>query len=133
MNGWYNSALGSFAGGDIDWDNDDIRVVLCNGYTADLTTDNALNDISAGNRVAVSSALTGKTSVAGALKAANYEFTNLTGSQVTAVVVYKHTGVESTSLLIRHFDRGANIPLTPDGSSWTLAFQNTIVGELSRP
>jgi len=84
-------------------------------YTVDLATHDNLDDIPAAARVAVSGALTGKTVAAGVADADIVTFTAVTGDQCEALVIYKHTGVESTSRLIAYIDSAAGLPVTPDG------------------
>ena len=44
-------------------------------------------------------------------------FTGVTGASIEALVLYVHTGDESTARLIMHQDTGVDgLPLTPDGS-----------------
>ena len=111
--------------GDIDLISDTIKIVLCtSGYTYSASHD-FLNDISAGNRVAISGALASKTTTSGVFDAADVTFTALTGSVVTSWVLFQDTGTESTSALIAYFDTvsgGGAFSFTPNGGNLTLQF-----------
>lgn len=125
-NALYDSGREGFLDGDIDWTSDDIRVILVdtNEYTVDLATHTALDDIDAEARVAVSGALTGKSSTAGVADAADVTFSSVTGDISEALVIYKHTGTESTSLLIAYIDTATGLPVTPNGGNITVAWDN---------
>ena len=110
---------------DIDLLTDTIKIVLCDsGYTYSTAHDN-LDDITAGARVATSSALASKTTTGGAFDAADVTYTALTGDTVTSWVLFKDSGTESTSKLIAYFDTvsgGGAFSFTPSGGDLTLSF-----------
>lgn len=110
---------------DVDLLADTIKIVLCtSGYTYSTAHD-FLNDITAGNRVSTSSALTAKTTTGGAFDAADVTFAGLTGSVVRSWVLFKDTGTESTSQLLAFFDTvsgGGSLNYTPNGNDFTLVF-----------
>ncbi|HUU63137.1 MAG TPA: hypothetical protein VMX96_04360 [Dehalococcoidia bacterium] len=112
----YEKARQGFLDGSIDWDTDDIRAILIDtaDYTVDLDAHDNLDDIPAGARVAVSGSLTGKTVVDGVADADDVTFSAVTGDQCEAIVLYKHTGVESTSRLIAYIDSATGLPVTPN-------------------
>lgn len=116
----------SFLEGAINWDTDDIRVILVDtgAYTVDLAAHNALDDIAGGARIAVSSTLTSTTTTDGVADATDVSFTSVTGTTVEALVIYKHTGVEATSLLIAYMDTGSNLPFTPNGGDVTIQWSS---------
>ena len=113
----YDKARQGFLDGSIDWDTDDIRAILIDtdDYTVDLANHDNLDDIPAAARVAVSGALTGKTVTNGVADAADVTFSAVTGDQSEALVLYKHTGTESTSRLIAYIDSATGLPVTPNG------------------
>lgn len=114
----YDAGREGFLDGSIDWDTDDIRAILIDAadYPAfDIAVDDNLDDIPAAARVAVSGALTGKTVTAGVADAADVTWSAVTGDQCEAIVLYKHTGIESTSRLIAHIDSATGLPVTPNG------------------
>lgn len=120
----YDKGRQGFLDGSIDWDTDDIRAILIDAgaYTVNLATHDNLDDIAAGARIAVSGALAGKTVVDGVADANDVTFTAVTGASVEAIVLYKHTGVESTSRLIAFIDSGTGLPVTPNGGNITVAW-----------
>ena len=84
-------------------------------YTVNLATDQYLSDIPGAARVAVSGAFTGKTNADGVADAADVTLSTVTGDPSEALVIYKHTGTEGTSILIAYIDSGTNLPVTPNG------------------
>ena len=110
---------------DIDLLSDTIKIVLCDsGYTYSASHDN-LDDITAGARVATSSALASKTTTGGSFDAADVTYQALTGDTVTSWVLFKDSGTESTSKLIAYFDTvsgGGALSFTPSGGDLTLSF-----------
>lgn len=124
-NGMFTRAKTALLSGDLDWDADDIRAVLIDSgaWTPNLSTDEYLSDVPGGARIATSGAITGKTVSAGVADAADVTFTSVSGVQSEGVLIYKHTGVESTSTLIAYFDTGVTgLPVTPDGDDITVRF-----------
>lgn len=124
-NSLYDAGRDAFANGDIDWVNDDIRAILVdtNDYSVDLATHNALDDIVSGARVATA-ALSGKSTSAGVCDASDVTFSTVSGDQSEALVLYKHTGVESTSILIAYIDTATGLPVTPGGGDITITWDN---------
>lgn len=124
-NAIYPLAKKALLDADIDLLVDTIKIVLCDsGYTYSTAHDN-LDDITAGARVATSSALASKTTTGGAFDAADVTYTALTGDTVTSWVLFKDSGTESTSKLIAYFDTvsgGGAFSFTPSGGDLTLSF-----------
>ena len=116
-NALYDKGREGFLDGSIDWDTDDIRAILIDvaDYTVDLDADDNLDDIPGAARVAVSGALTGKTVTDGVADAADVTWSSVTGDQCEAIVLYKHTGTDSTSRLIAYIDSATGLPVTPNG------------------
>lgn len=119
-------ALGreAFLDANIDWSANNIKLVLVDGddYTENLTTDNALDDIPAGARVATSGNLASKTSTQGTADAADVVLSTVTGDVSELVVFYYDSGVESTSLLFLYFDTATGLPVTPNGGDININF-----------
>jgi hypothetical protein len=119
----YPKAKEAFLKGDLDLDLD-VRIILID--TADYTYNAAhdfLSDVDAGARVATSGALTGKTFTNGVFDADDVVLSSVTGDASEAVIVYRHTGTESTSNLVAYVDSAASgLPVTPNGSNITIAF-----------
>ena len=118
-NALYPSFKQLLLGGDIDLANDDIKVVLVD--LADYTYSSAhdfLDDVAAGARVATSSNLASKTITSGTFDSGNPSFTSVTGDPSEALIVYKDTGIASTSPLIAFYDTGVTgLPVTPNGGN----------------
>lgn len=118
----YPSGLGAIANGGIDLDTSDIRVLPVQaGYVYDGADDN-LDDIIGGERAGSAVALTGKSIItpgspanSRALDAADTSMGTI-ASAGNALVLYLHTGVESTSTLLAYID----------GISWTAGQSVTV-------
>lgn len=117
-NALYDKGREGFLDGNIDWDTNDIRAILIDAadYTVNLATHDNLDDIPAPARVAVSGAFAGKTVTNGVADADDVTFSAVTGDTVEAIVIYKHTGTESTSRLIAYIDTATGLPATPNGN-----------------
>jgi len=122
----YDKGREGFLDGSIDWDSDDIRVILIDtdDYSVDLANHDNLDDIPAGARVATSGALTGKSVTNGVADADDVVFGSVSGDQCEALVIYKHTGNESTSRLIAYIDSATGLPVTPNGGDITVEWDN---------
>ena len=124
----YDKGREGFLDGSIDWDTDDIRVVLVDGadYTFSAAHD-FLDDVPSGARVAVSGSLTGNTVTSGVADASDVTFTSVTGDPCEMLVIYKHTGTDSTSRLIAKIDTvqgGGSLSVTPNGGDITVQWDN---------
>lgn len=103
----------------------DIRAILVDTgtYTYSSAHD-FLDDVAGGARIAVSGTLTTPTfaSVAtGVFDADDVTFTAVSGASVEAIILYVHTGVESTSRLLAYLDTGVTgLPFTPSGGNVTI-------------
>jgi len=122
----YTKAKQGLIDGSIDLDTDDIRAVLVDSadYTPNLATDDNLDDIPAAARVAVSGALASKTVTDGVFDAADKDISSVSGDTFEYIVLYKHTGTESTSRLILLIDSATGLPCTPDGSDIRISWDN---------
>jgi len=122
----YTKAKQGLIDGSIDLDTDDIRVILVDAadYTPNLATDDNLDDIPSGARVAVSGALQSKTVTDGVFDAADIVISAVSGDQFEYLVLYKHTGTESTSRLILLIDSATGLPCTPNGSDITVQWDS---------
>jgi hypothetical protein len=118
----YDAGREGFLLGQIDWSTNTIRAVLVDTtkYTVSLTGHSWLSDISADARVATSTPFTSKTTAAGVANAAAASFTSVSGSQCSALVIYKDTGTASTSRLIAYITSAVGLPVTPDGGTVTI-------------
>ena len=125
-NALYDKGREGFLDGSIDWDTDTIKAVLVDtdDYSVDLAAHDNLDDIPAPARVATSGALTGKTVAAGVADATDVTFSEVTGDQSEALVIYKDTGTESTSRLIAYIDDATGLPVTPNGGDITVQWDS---------
>lgn len=125
----YSSAREAYLTGLLDWSTDDIRVVLCDSTYVFNAADDFLDDVPAGSRLATSGSLTGKSTTGGVADADDVTFpTVAAGDTVTSVVVYRHTGTESTSNLILYMDEtaaGAVINRLTDGNDIVVRWSNS--------
>lgn len=117
-NALYDKGRQGFLEGLIDWDTDDIRIILIDvaDYTVNLATHDNLDDVAAAARVAVSGSLAGKTVTDGVADANDVTLTAVSGDPSEAIIIYKHTGTESTSRLIAYIDTATGLPVTPNGN-----------------
>lgn len=100
----------------IDWVADTIRATLVNGYAVDIATHAVIEDVPVGARVATI-ALTGKAVDRGTASADDALFTGVTaGANADALVIWKDTGLESTSTLVAYIDSAAGIPVESTGA-----------------
>ena len=99
----------------------DVRAILVD--LADYTysaAHNFLDDVPAGARVAVSASLTTKSVTDGTFDCDAWTWSSVTGDPSEAIILYLHTGTESTSRLVVFLDTGqTGLPVTPNGGNIT--------------
>lgn len=122
----YDKGRENFAKAAIDYLNATIKLVFVDSadYTVSLSTHDALDDVAAGGRVGTSGAFASKDATLGVLDAADITVSTVSGDQFEAIIIYKDTGTESTSLLICYIDNYTGLPCTPNGGNITVAFPN---------
>lgn len=106
----------------IDWLTDDIKcsLVRASAYTPNLTTDQFL-DPAVTTRVADSANFSIKTAVDGTVDAADITFTAVAaGAAIDYIVIWKDTGVPTTSPLLALIDTAGNLPVVPNGGDITV-------------
>jgi hypothetical protein len=108
----------------IDLDNTEIRASLVTaGYTYSATHQ-YITSVSSTHRVATV-ALTSKTVVNGVFDAADATFTNVSGSEVTQIIIWQWSGSEARSPLLAIIDTASGLPKVPNGGniivSWNAA------------
>jgi hypothetical protein len=125
-NSLYDFGRERHLGGDGDWDSDH-RAILHDDAddTVNLSTDDYLNDVVAGARVATSSALGSPTKTAGVADASDVTFSSVTGDASERLIIYNHTGTESTSGLLASIDTATGLPVTPNGGNITVTWDNS--------
>lgn len=125
-NALYDFGREGFLAGDIDWDANDIRLILIDEAddTIDLAADDNLDDRAVAARVATSGAFASKTTAAGVADAADVTLSTVTGDVSESIDIYKHTGTESTSRLIANIDTATGLPVTPNGGDIVVQWDN---------
>ncbi len=110
--------------GDIDLATDTIRAALIDtGVYTYSSAHDFYDDVVAG-LVGAAVTLTSKTTTAGVFDAADAVVSAVTGNTVEAVIIYKSTGVDSTSPLIAYIDTATGLPVTPNGGDITITWDN---------
>lgn len=122
----YGIGRKAFLDADIDLLVDDIRVILIDAadYTVAIDTHDFLDDVPAGARVAVSGSLASKNTDLGVFDAADITFSSVTGDVSEALIIYRHTGTDSTSELIAYIDGATGLPVTPNGGDITVTWDS---------
>lgn len=124
----YDKGREGFLDGSIDWDTDDIRVMLVKtGYTVNLSTHTFLSDVTpASFDNGRTAALASKTVAAGVADSADPSLTATAATSSIALVVYKNTGTDATSRLIAYIDTATGLPFTPAaGQTISIVWDNT--------
>jgi hypothetical protein len=108
----------------IDLDSIEIRASLVTaGYTYSATHQ-YITSVSSTHRVATATLLS-KTIVSGVFDAADVTFTNVSGSEVTQIIIWQWSGTEATSPLLAIIDSATGLPKVPNGGniiiSWNAA------------
>jgi hypothetical protein len=110
----------------------DVRVILVD--LADYTYSTAhdfLDDVPAAARVAVSTALQNTTVTDGLFDADDITLTSVSGDPSEALIIYIHTGTESTSRLVYFGDTSiTGLPITPNGGNITIAWNASGIFQL---
>jgi hypothetical protein len=129
-NALYDHGREGFLDGSIDWDTDDIKVILVDkdagaGYTLDLANDTYLADVTAATIIATSGNLASKTVAAGVADAADLTFSAVgAGYTIDYLIIYQDTGNAATSRLIGCIDTATGLPYTTSGANVTVAWDN---------
>ncbi|MFQ5609635.1 MAG: hypothetical protein ACE5F8_05120 [Woeseiaceae bacterium] len=116
-NAFYDNGLDQFANGNVDWVNDTIKCVLVDSasYTPNTATDANLDDVPGGARISTQT-LAGKSTSAGVLDASDITFSSVAAGTYEYLVIYKDSGVESTSTLLMLIDTATGLPVTASGN-----------------
>lgn len=124
-NALYGLGRRGFLDGTIDWDTDNIKVLLVDtaDYTVSIDVHEFHSDVTAAGIEATSTNLLSKTVLLGVADAADITFTAVSGDVCEALIVYKDTGTSATSPLIAYIDTAASgLPVTPNGGDITIAW-----------
>lgn len=127
----YGKGREGFLDGSIDWDTDNIKAILVDtaDYVVSIDVHDNIDDVAVAARVvtiANAPALASKTVTLGVADAADVTFTAVTGDSVEAIILFKDTGVESSSRLIAYIDSASatGLPVTPNGGDISIAWDN---------
>lgn len=125
-NALYDKAREGYLNGNLNWLTDDVRAILIDAdtYTVNLATHQFLTDVPGGSRISVSGTLTTKTATAGVADADDVSFSLVSGASVEAILLYKHTGTDSTARLIAYLDTATGLPFTPSGGNVAIQWDN---------
>lgn len=125
-NALYDLGREKFLNGQIDWTNDDIKLVIVDtaDYTVNLATDEFHSDIPGAAIVGTSGNFAGKTTTAGVADANDVVAPTVSGDVSEALVIYKDTGVSATSPLIAYIDTATGLPVTPNGADVTIQWDD---------
>lgn len=117
---WKQALLEFTAGNDLDGQTVKVALVTA-GYTYS-SSDQYYSSVSA-SVVNTPQTLGSKTFTNGVFDAADVTFTAVTGSQVTALVIYIDSGNPATSPLVAYLDTNVtNLPVTPNGGDISITW-----------
>jgi len=115
-NALYDPGREGFLDGSIDWDTDDVRVMLVKSTYSFSAAHKFVADLGAidNGRTA---ALGTKTVTDGVADAADTSLTATSAVACASLVVFKHTGSDATARLVCYIDTpSAGLPFTPSAS-----------------
>jgi hypothetical protein len=93
-------------------------------FAMNLSAPQYVSDLAAAGIVARSTTLLSKTTTLGVFDAADITLTAVTGDPCEVVIVYKDSGVDSSSPLIAVFGTGTGLPVTPNGGDITIQWDS---------
>lgn len=114
----------SFLNGGINWTSDTIKVALVDTGTYTFSQTHQYYSSVSSSVVGTPQTLASKTSTSGVADAADVTFTAVSGNTVEALVIYKDTGVSTTSNLIAYIDSATGLPATPNGGDITVTWDS---------
>lgn len=126
-NALFDAGRGHFLDANIDWSADNIKLVLVDHGvdTPVVATDDFLDDIGAGARIATSGNFASKTSTAGVADAADVTLSTVSGASVESIVIYDDTpATDATKNLIAYIDTATGLPVTPNGGDITVQWDS---------
>ena len=123
-NALYTKGKEAILDGSINLESDTIKCVLVDSadYTPNLSTHDNLDDVPSGARVGTAQTLGSKSFTAGVFDASDVTFTSVTGDPSEYILIYKDSGVESSSRLLALFDTATGLPVTPNGGNITITW-----------
>ena len=125
-NAVYGKGREGFLGGDIDWDAHNIKLTFVDAadYTLQIDVHDFYDDITPAGRVAASGNFANKTKALGVADADDVTVTSVTGDQFEYIIIWRDSGVESTSNLIVCIDTATGLPCTPNGGDITVQWDS---------
>lgn len=126
-NALYAKAKEALLEGLLDLTDNNIKVALVkNTYSVNLNSDEFLSDISGSAIASSSNVLSGKSTSLGIFDAENITIEDYGNSGFAYLVIYRDTGVASTSRLIAYIDTATGLPVsaTADIISITINWSN---------
>ena len=126
-NALFDSGRQSFLEGNIAILTVDIKLVFVDedDDVPNVSTDDFLDDITAGARVATSGNFAGKSSTDGVFDATDVVVSTVTGDEFESIVIYNDTpALESAKDLIAYIDVATGLPFTPTVNNITVAWDN---------
>jgi hypothetical protein len=115
-NALFDPGREGFLDGSIDWDTDDIRVMLVKSTYSFSAAHKFITDLGAVDN-GRSAALGSKTVTNGVANAAATSLTATAAAACASLIVFKHTGADATARLIAYIDTpSAGLPFTPSAS-----------------
>ena len=124
-NALFDPGREGFLDGGIDWDTDDIRVMLVLSTYTFSAAHRFLSDLGAVDN-GRSAALAGKSVTNGVADANDTSLVATAASASKALVIFKHTGVDATARLIAYIDTPTSgLPFTPSaGQTVNITWDN---------
>lgn len=126
-NALYGKGREAFGNAGINWGSDTIKAILVDtgSYTVSIDVHDNLDDVPGGARVGTAVTLASKTNTLGVFDAADISFTGLSSApSIEALVIYKDTGVESTSTLIAYIDTATGLPVSAGATQVDVAWDS---------
>ena len=125
----YSKARERFLTAQINWLTADVRALLIDagggvGQYPFSSAHEFLSSVPVAARIAGPIALAGKTAVDGAADANDVTFPGVSGVTSEAVILYIHTGVDATAVLVAYIDVATGLPITPNGGDIILSWDN---------
>jgi hypothetical protein len=109
----YDKGREGFLDGSIDWDTNDVRVMLTKTAYTFSAAHQFVSDVVAAGDNGRSSALGTKTVTAGVADAADTSITATAAAACNALIIFQHTGADATARLIAYIDTATGLPFTP--------------------
>ena len=127
----YNTARERFLLADINWDLDDIKVLLVktSDYTFNAADTNLTNINSAAYNFAAAQTLTTSVTTDGAADANDVTFSAVpSGHQIGAILIYQQLsgGTEADTVLIAWLDTATGLPITSNGGDIIITWDNGV-------